>query len=89
MGGRPCIRGFRVTVSLIVNLVANGMTVDAILREYPELERRTFRKRCGMRRLALSGRCLMALASKPQRPYIVRQGDDHDSRYDRLSHAPR
>jgi uncharacterized protein (DUF433 family) len=38
MGGRPCIRGFRVTVSLIVNLVANGMTVAEIRREYPELE---------------------------------------------------
>jgi uncharacterized protein (DUF433 family) len=38
MGGRPCIRGFRVTVSLIVNLVANGMTVDEIRREYPDVE---------------------------------------------------
>jgi uncharacterized protein (DUF433 family) len=38
MGGRPGVRGFRVTVSLIVNLVANGMTVDEIRREYPELE---------------------------------------------------
>jgi len=29
MGGRACIRGMRVTVSLIVNLVANGMTSAA------------------------------------------------------------
>ena len=38
MGGRACIRGMRITVSLIVNLVANGMTNDEILREYPDLE---------------------------------------------------
>ena len=38
MGGRACIRGMRITVSLIVNLVANGMTNDEILREYPDLK---------------------------------------------------
>jgi len=31
MGGRACIRGMRITVSLVVNLVANGMTTDDIL----------------------------------------------------------
>jgi uncharacterized protein (DUF433 family) len=38
MGGRACIRGMRITVALIVNVVANGMTVDEILRDYPDLE---------------------------------------------------
>ncbi|MBS1876028.1 MAG: DUF433 domain-containing protein [Acidobacteria bacterium] len=38
MRGRACIRGMRMTVSLIVNLVANGMSTDDIIREYPELE---------------------------------------------------
>jgi uncharacterized protein (DUF433 family) len=38
MGGRACIRGMRITVSLVVNLVANGMTADEIVREYPDLE---------------------------------------------------
>ncbi|OHB62904.1 MAG: hypothetical protein A2Y77_10340 [Planctomycetes bacterium RBG_13_62_9] len=38
MGGRACIRGMRVTVSLVVNLVANGMTVDEIIKDYPYLE---------------------------------------------------
>ena len=37
MGGRACIRGMRITVSLVVNLVANGMSTDEILREYPDL----------------------------------------------------
>jgi len=38
MGGRACIRGIRIPVSLVVNLVANGMSVDEILVEYPDLE---------------------------------------------------
>lgn len=38
MGGRACIRGMRIPVSLVVNLVANGMTTEEILREYPGLE---------------------------------------------------
>jgi uncharacterized protein (DUF433 family) len=38
MGGRACIRGMRMTVSLVVNLFANGMSVDEIVREYPDLE---------------------------------------------------
>lgn len=38
MGGRACIRGMRITVALVVNLVANGMSKEDIIREYPELE---------------------------------------------------
>jgi len=38
MGGRACIRGMRITVALVVNLVANGMSTEDILREYPDLE---------------------------------------------------
>jgi len=38
MGGRACIRGMRVTVSLILNLVANKMTAAEIVKEYPYLE---------------------------------------------------
>jgi uncharacterized protein (DUF433 family) len=38
MGGRACIRGMRIPVSLVVKLVANGMTVEQILCEYPDLE---------------------------------------------------
>ncbi|MBI2822164.1 MAG: DUF433 domain-containing protein [Acidobacteria bacterium] len=39
MGGRPCIRGMRVTVGTIVGLLASGHTVDEILDGYPYLER--------------------------------------------------
>ncbi len=38
MGGRACIRGIRITVSLVVNLVANGMSTEEIIRDYPYLE---------------------------------------------------
>lgn len=38
MGGRARIRGMRITVSLILNLVANGMTQEEILKAYPYLE---------------------------------------------------
>ncbi len=38
MGGRACIRGMRITVALILNLVANGMTTEEIIRAYPYLE---------------------------------------------------
>ena len=38
MGGKPCIRGMRLTVSLLINLVANGMSSEEILEAYPYLE---------------------------------------------------
>ncbi len=38
LGGKACIRGMRISVSLIVNLVANGMTAPQIVAEYPDLE---------------------------------------------------
>lgn len=44
MGGRACIRGMRITVSLVVNLVANGMTTKEILKEYPDLEAEDIRQ---------------------------------------------
>jgi uncharacterized protein (DUF433 family) len=38
MGGRPCIRGLRVTVGTIVGLLACGHSTDEILKAYPYLE---------------------------------------------------
>lgn len=37
--GKPCIRGTRIWVSLILDFLANGMTMDDVLAEYPHLER--------------------------------------------------
>lgn len=38
MGGKPCIRGLRVTVGTIVGLIAAGRSKDEILELYPYLE---------------------------------------------------
>jgi uncharacterized protein (DUF433 family) len=38
MGGRACIRGLRITVSVIVDLIADGASREEILRDYPDLE---------------------------------------------------
>jgi uncharacterized protein (DUF433 family) len=39
MGGRPCIRGMRVTVGMILGLLASGRSVEDVLAAYPYLER--------------------------------------------------
>lgn len=44
MAGQPCIRGMRIPVSLVVNLVANGKPVEEILAEYPDLEAEDIRQ---------------------------------------------
>ncbi|MCY7407213.1 MAG: DUF433 domain-containing protein [Alkalinema sp. CAN_BIN05] len=38
MGGKPCIRGIRVTVGTIVGLLAAGRSIDEVLNAYPYLE---------------------------------------------------
>jgi len=38
MGGVPCIRGMRIPVATIVGMAAEGMTVDEILADYPDLD---------------------------------------------------
>jgi uncharacterized protein (DUF433 family) len=42
-GGKPCIRGLRITVSDVLEYLASGMTEDEILREFPDLEREDIR----------------------------------------------
>jgi uncharacterized protein (DUF433 family) len=39
MGGKPCIRGLRVTVGMIVGQIGAGRTIDELLVDYPYLER--------------------------------------------------
>jgi uncharacterized protein (DUF433 family) len=39
MGGRACIRGMRVTVSMIVGQIGAGHSIDELLASYPYLER--------------------------------------------------
>ena len=36
--GKPCIRGHRIWVSLVIDMLASGMTHDEVLEQYPQLE---------------------------------------------------
>ncbi|GHV36886.1 hypothetical protein AGMMS49546_03160 [Spirochaetia bacterium] len=39
MGGKPCIRGMRVTVGMIVGQIGAGMSIEELLADYPYIER--------------------------------------------------
>ena len=39
MGGKPCIRGMRVTVGTVVGLMASGKAIEEVLAAYPYIER--------------------------------------------------
>lgn len=39
MGGKPCIRGQRVTVGMIVGQIGAGQSIEELLADYPYLER--------------------------------------------------
>ena len=59
MGGKPCIRGMRVTVGTIVGLMAAGHSEDDILKAYPYLEREDIRA------------CLAYAAAEADHPVLV------------------
>jgi uncharacterized protein (DUF433 family) len=42
-GGRPCIRGLRISVGDVLGCLASGMNEDEILRDFPDLEREDIR----------------------------------------------
>lgn len=44
MGGRACIRGMRIPVSVIVSQIAHGAAPEEILADYPDLEREDIRE---------------------------------------------
>jgi uncharacterized protein (DUF433 family) len=44
MGGVPCLRRLRIPVATVVGMVADGMSEDAILQAYPDLEREDIRE---------------------------------------------
>lgn len=44
MGGAPCIRGLRIPVATVVAMVAEGMSENEILDDYPDLEREDIRE---------------------------------------------
>lgn len=42
MGGRPCVRGLRITVKDVLEILASGMSQEEILADYPSLEPEDF-----------------------------------------------
>jgi len=47
LGGRACIRGMRIPVSVIVGQIANGATFEEVLAGYPDLERADIQQALG------------------------------------------
>jgi len=44
MSGVPCIRGLRIPVSVVIGMIADGMTVEEILTAFPDLEHEDIRE---------------------------------------------
>ena len=44
LGGRACVRGMRIPVSIVLTYLADGATEDDVLRDYPDLEREDIRQ---------------------------------------------
>ena len=44
MAGKPCIRGMRVTVGMIVESLASGRTIEQVLADFPYLEEQDIRE---------------------------------------------
>src|SRR3984885_1111884 len=50
MGGVPCVAGTRIPVATVVGLVANGLTTEEIIAEYPQLTPKTYKPAWAMQR---------------------------------------
>ncbi|MBM4166920.1 MAG: DUF433 domain-containing protein [Ignavibacteria bacterium] len=43
MHGKPCVKGTRIPVALVVSMLADGMSEEEILKDYPSLKRRSIK----------------------------------------------
>ena len=64
-GGKPIVRGMRISVELILGLLAQGQTVEAILDDYPELEPDDVRACLAYAHAALADESLEAVRVTP------------------------
>lgn len=53
--GKPCIRGMRWPVEVVLDLLGSGMTIDDIINDHPELERENITVSLNYARILLSG----------------------------------
>lgn len=60
--GKPCIRGMRWPVEVLIDMIGSGMTIDQILEDHPELEREDISAALNFVKLYLSGRTTKEVA---------------------------
>lgn len=59
--GKPCIRGMRWPVEVIIDMLGSGMSISEILEDHPELEREDILAGLNYAKMLVSGRALMKL----------------------------
>lgn len=64
--GKPCIRGLRIPVASVLSYLASGLTVEEILKEWPELEREDILEALGYAAWAMTERVLSLEESVPR-----------------------
>jgi len=57
--GKPCIRGVRMPIASILSYLSSGMTIDELLREWPELEREDISQALGYAAWAMEERVVL------------------------------
>ncbi len=60
--GKPCIRGMRWPVEVIIDMLGSGLTIREILEDHPELEREDILAALNFAKLYLSGRSIIEVA---------------------------
>ena len=60
--GKPCVRGMRWPVEVIIDLLGSGMSMDQIIEDHPELEKEDILASLNFVKLYLSGRTIKEVA---------------------------
>lgn len=60
--GKPCIRGMRWPVEVIIDMLGSGMTIKQIVQDHPELEREDILASLNFAKLYLSGHSIKEVA---------------------------
>ena len=60
--GKPCIRGMRWPVEVIIDMLSSGMTIEQIVEDHPELEREDVLASLDYAKISLSGRSILEVA---------------------------
>ncbi|MBW8334273.1 MAG: DUF433 domain-containing protein [Prolixibacteraceae bacterium] len=60
--GKPCVRGMRWPVEVIIDMLGSGMTIDEIIEDHPELEKEDVLACLNFAKLYLAGRSINEVA---------------------------